>query len=99
MALKKIVVKNTSLDDDEHTYYAIIFIQPDITMNKRLRFSSSSGKLEATYTFTESPLSEGEKFLVILAAVEESEEIDAEESRILAKSPSNTDIVEFDFHP
>ena len=31
-------------------------------------FSTQSGKLEATYTFTESPLSEGEKFLVVLGS-------------------------------
>jgi hypothetical protein len=100
MGSKKIIVRNTSQDDDEHTYYAIVFIQPDITMNKRLKFNNAIGKLEAKFTFwSESPLAVGEKFLVILASVEESEETDAIDSRISAKSSSDEDIIDFNFHP
>jgi hypothetical protein len=99
MASKKIIVRNTSLEDDEHTYYAIIFIQPDITMNKRLKFNNSIGKLEARFTFwSESPLAVGEKFLVILVSVEESEETDAINHQIPA-SIAGDNIIEFDFHP
>ena len=41
-------------------------------MNKRLEFNKAVGKLEAEFTFwSESPMAVGEKFLVILASVEE----------------------------
>lgn len=99
MASKKIIVRNTSLDDDEHTYYTIVFIQPDITMNKRLKFNNSLGKDEAKFTFwSESPLAVGEKFLVVLASVQESEETDAIDSQIPAYVAGDN-IVEFNFHP
>ena len=95
---KKIIVTNTGEDDDEHTYYAIVFIQPDITMSKRLELTGS--KHEATFTFwSSSPLEVGEKFLVILISVEESEETDGIKSKFVAKAAGNTDTIEFDFHP
>lgn len=95
MASRKIIVRKPSVDDDEHTYYAIVFIQPDITMNKRLKFNNSVGKLEARFTFwSESPLAVGEKFLVILAAVQESEEIDGIEHQIPA-NVAGDNIIDF----
>lgn len=58
-----ITIRNTTQEDDEHTYYAIIFIQPDMTKNKPLEFESSRGKLKAEFTFwSQSPLSVDEKF-------------------------------------
>lgn len=73
---------------------------PDITMNKRLKFNNAVGKLEAKFTFwSESPLAVGEKFLVILASVQESEETDAIDSRIPDRSSSDEEIIDFNFHP
>ena len=96
---KNIVVTNTTQEDDEHTYYAIIFIQPDITMKDRLRFRSSSGKLEAKFTFwSQNPLIVDEKFLVVLVGVDESEEINLTESRIVAKTAADDQTIDFNLH-
>jgi len=100
MANSSITVRNTSEDDDEHTYYAIVYIQPDITMDKRLGYKTSSGKLEAKFSFwSQSPLVVNEKYLVVLVAVEESEKIHKIESKILSKTTSSHENVDFDFHP
>jgi len=94
-----IVVTNTTEEDDEHEYYAIIFIQPDITMKQRLRFRSSSGLLEARFTFwSQNPLIVDEKFLVVLVGVEESDEINLTESRIVIKNAADNQTINFTLH-
>jgi hypothetical protein len=96
---KNIIVTNTSQDEDEHTYYGIVFIQPDITMKERLRFKSSSGLLEAKFTFwSQNPLIVDEKFLVVLVGVDESEEINLTESRIVAKIAADNQTINFTLH-
>jgi hypothetical protein len=100
MANSTIKIRNTTETDDEHNYDAIVYIQPDIVMNKRLVFKSSSGKLEAKFTFwSQSPLIVNEKYLVVLVGVEESEKIHKIDSKILSKTASANEIVDFDFHP
>src|SRR5919202_6623910 len=96
-----ITVRNTEQPEDEHTYYAIVFIQPDITMNKQLEFEDSSGMDVARFTFwSQSPLVENEKFLVVLVGVFESEQIDILETKIVAKTatPPRDQRVDFNLH-
>jgi hypothetical protein len=53
----------------------------------------------AKFTFwSQSPLVENEKFLVVLVGVEESEEIDILETRIVAKTASADRTVDFNLH-
>jgi len=100
MANSSITVRNTVLADDEHNYDAIVYIQPDIAMNKRLGYKSSSGLLEAKFSFwSQSPLIVKEKYLVVLVAVEESEKIHKIESKIVSKTTSSHENVDFTFHP
>ena len=68
----KVIIKHPSVDDDEHTYYGIVFPNRDIGQIKRLKFAPPD-TLEATFTFAESKVKPGENFLAILVPVDESE--------------------------
>ena len=69
----KVIITHPSEDDDEHTYYGIVFLNPGKVESKRLEFSEPDKKLKATITFDGSPIKVGEKFLAILVPVNESE--------------------------
>jgi hypothetical protein len=68
----KVIVKHPSVDDDEHTYYEIVFPNRDIGQIKRLKFAPPN-TLEATFSFAESKVKPRENFLAILVPVNESE--------------------------
>lgn len=61
----KVIVKHPSVDDDEHTYYGIVFPNRDIGQIKRLKFAPPN-TLEATFSIAESKVKPGENFLAIL---------------------------------
>jgi hypothetical protein len=68
----KVIIKHPSIDDDEHTYYGIVFPPRDVGQIKRLKFAPPD-TLEATFSFDEDKVKVGENFLAILVPVNESE--------------------------
>lgn len=69
----KVIVTHKSEDDDEHTYYATVFPNRDIGHLKRLEYDEPHDRLEATFSFDEDKVKEGEHFMAILVPVDESE--------------------------
>ena len=69
----KVVITHPSEEGDEHTYYGIAFLNPGKIKSGRLKYSASEDKLKVTLTFEGNPIKKGEKFLVILVPVNESE--------------------------
>ena len=69
----KVIIRHDSIEDDEHTYYGIAFLNPGKVKSGRLEYSESKNKLKAELTFDGSPIRVGEKFLAILVPVNESE--------------------------
>ena len=68
----KVIIRRPSVDDDEHTYYGIVFPNRDIGQIKELQFAPPD-KLQAEFTFDSDKVKEGEHFLAILVPVNESE--------------------------
>jgi hypothetical protein len=69
----KAIIRHPSVDDDEHTYYGIVFPNRDIGQIKRLEYDQPNDRLEATSSFDKDKVKEGEHFLAILVPVDESE--------------------------
>jgi hypothetical protein len=69
----KVIITRPSVDDDEHTYYGISFLNPGKVKSGRLKYSASDKKLKVTLTYDGNPIKVGEKFLAILVPVNESE--------------------------
>lgn len=93
----RIAVTHPEIENDENVYHAILFINPDITIGKKLTYSSVSGKLEANFDFSQNPLkeSQNQNLLVILVSVEEGEEIDKVQYKIVKSSLQNIQTVDF----
>ena len=68
----KVIIKHPSVEDDEHTYYGIVFPNRDIGKIKKLEFIGPN-TLQAEFTFDEDKVKPGENFLAILVPVNESE--------------------------
>ena len=97
----KAIIKHPSVDDDEHTYYGIVFPNRDIGQIKRLKFAPPD-TLEATFTFAESKVKPGENFLAILVPVNESEITERTCGEIACKmgkneKPKKPEVIEFGF--
>ena len=97
----KVIVKHPSVDDDEHTYYGIVFPNRDIGQTKRLEFIGHN-TLEATFSFDEDKVKPGENFLAILVPVNESEITKSTCGNIACKMGTNSkanrpEVVEFGF--
>jgi hypothetical protein len=97
----KVIVKHPSVDDDEHTYYAVVFPNRDIGQIKRLEFNPPS-TLEATFSFDEDKVKPRENFLAILVPVDESEITKSTCGKIACKMGTNEkakrpEVVEFGF--
>ena len=97
----KVIVKHPSVDDDEHTYYGIVFPNRDIGQIKRLEFNPPS-TLEATFSFDEDKVKPEENFLAILVPVNESEITASTCGEIACKMGKNEkakrpEVVEFGF--
>lgn len=69
----KVIITHDSTEGDEHKYYETVFPNRDIGQIKRLEYSQSDDRLEATFSFDEDKVREGEHFLAILVPVDESE--------------------------
>ncbi len=69
----KVIITHDNEEGDEHTYYGIVFPNRDIGQIKELTYDSSHDRLEATFSFDEDKVKEGEHFLAILVPVNESE--------------------------
>ena len=85
----KVIITHASEDDDEHTYYGMVFLNPGKVQTKKLQYSESDDNLKATFVFDGSPIKPGEKFLAILVPVNESEITDSTtpEFKIQENSP------------
>jgi hypothetical protein len=97
----KVIVKHPSVDDDENTYYGIVFPNRDIGQIKRLKFAPPD-TLEATFSFAESKVKPGENFLAILVPVNESEITGSTCGEIACKMGTNSkakkpEVVEFGY--
>jgi hypothetical protein len=97
----KVIVKHPSIDDDEHTYYGIVFPNRDIGQIKRLEFIGPN-TLEATFSFDEDKVKPGENFLAILVPVNESEITKSTCGNIACKMGTNSkankpEVVDFGF--
>jgi hypothetical protein len=84
----RVIIRKHSVDDGEHHYHGIVFLNPNKVRTKRLKFSESDGKLRATFSFDGNPIKIGEKFLACLVAVNEGEEIDDAAFKIAENSPA-----------
>lgn len=73
----KVIIRHDSIEDDEHTYYGIAFLNPGKVKSGRLELSKSDNKLIVELTFDGSPIKVGEKFVAILVRVNESEITDS----------------------
>jgi len=69
----KVIITRTTEDDDENTYYGVVFADRDFSQPKRLEGNSSLHRLEATFSFDDGKVKEGHHFLAILVPVNESE--------------------------
>ena len=69
----KAIIKHPSVDDNEHTYYGIVFPNRDIGQIESDLNSAPPDTLEATFSFAENKVKPGENFLAILVPVNESE--------------------------
>jgi hypothetical protein len=85
----KAIIKHPSVEDDEHTYYGIVFPNRDIGKIKRLKFAPPD-TLQATFTFAESKVKPGENFLAILVPVNESEITGSTCGKIACKMGTNS---------
>lgn len=97
----KVIVKHPSVDDDEHTYYGIVFPNRDIGQIKRLKFAPPN-TLEATFSIAESKVKPGENFLAILVPVNESEITEDTCGELECKMGTNSEerkpeVIEFGF--
>ena len=62
----KVLVTFTSVVDDEHTYYAIVFLNPDNVKSKRLEISLKIHRKEAKIVYSGHHIEVGDKFLTLL---------------------------------
>ena len=97
----KAIIRHPSVDDDEHTYYGIVFPNRDIGQIKRLKFAPPD-TLEATFSFAENKVKTGENFLAILVPVNESEITESTCGKLACKMGTNSkakkpEVVEFEF--
>ena len=97
----KVIVKHPSVDDDEHTYYGIVFPNRDIGQIQRLEFIGPN-TLEATFSFDEDKVKPGENFLAILVPVNESEITESTCGKVVCKMGTNSkankpEVVDFGF--
>jgi hypothetical protein len=86
----KVIVKHPSVDNDEHTYYGIVFPNRDIGQIEKLEFNAPS-TLEATFTFDEDKVKPGENFLAIIVPVNESEITQSTCSKVACKMGTNSE--------
>jgi hypothetical protein len=84
----KVIIKQPSVPDDEHTYYGIVFPNRDIGQIKQLEYVSP--KLEATFEFDEDKVKVNEHFLAILVPVDESEIKEGNCSKLACKIGTNS---------
>ena len=69
----KVIITHPSEDDDEHTYYGVVFADTSFSQPKELEYNSSLRRLEATFSFDDGKVPEGHHFLAIMVPVDESE--------------------------
>jgi hypothetical protein len=97
----KVIIKHPSVENDEHTYYGVVFPNRDIGKIKRLKYAPPD-TLQAEFTFSESKIKLGENFLAILVPVNESEITKSTCSELVCKMGTNSkerkpEVVEFGF--
>jgi hypothetical protein len=97
----KVIIKHPSVENDEHTYYGIVFPNRDIGKIKRLKYAPPD-TLQAEFTFSESKIKPGENFLAMIVPVNESEITKSTCSELVCKMGTNSkerkpEVVEFGF--
>lgn len=94
----KVIITHPSIDDDEHTYYGIAFLNPGKVESGKLKYSASDDIKKVTLTFPGNPIEIGDKFVAILVPVNESEITNSTtpEFKIHENSPENVpEVVNF----
>ena len=87
----KVIITHDSTEGDEHTYYGTVFPNRDIGQIKQLEYNQSQDRLEATFSFEEDTVKEGEHFLAILVPIDESEIKEDNCSEIECRVGTNTE--------
>lgn len=84
----KVIITYPSVDDDEHTYYGMVFLRDGKSQLKKLQFSSENDDKRVEIVFDGSPVEPNENYLAVLIAVNESETIRKPVYRIQFNNPA-----------
>ncbi|HYF99231.1 MAG TPA: hypothetical protein VD815_04000 [Candidatus Saccharimonadales bacterium] len=84
----KVIITYPSVDDDEHTYYGMVFLKDGKSKLKKLQFSSEHDDKRVEIAFDGSPVEPNENYLAVLIAVNESETIRKPVYRIQFNNPA-----------
>jgi hypothetical protein len=83
----KVIITYPSVDDDEHTYYGMVFLKDGQSQLKELDYTVEDGDKRAIIVFDGTPVAPKENYLAILIAVNESETIRKPVYRIQFNNP------------
>ena len=83
----KVIITYPSVDDDEHTYYGMVFLRDGKSELKKLEYSSEHHDKRVEIVFDGNPVAPNENYLAVLIAVNESETIRKPVYRIQFNDP------------
>jgi hypothetical protein len=69
----KVIITHNSEEGDEHIYYGSVYAARNFSQVKKLAFNSSLHRLEATFSFDDGQVPEGDNFLAVLVPVKAQE--------------------------
>jgi hypothetical protein len=72
----KVIVTTPEVTDDEHIYYAIVFLNPGNVKSKRLEINLKTHLKEAEIVYDGHPIEVGDKFLTMLIPVDEGDRLE-----------------------
>ena len=61
----KVIITHNSEEGDEHIYYGSVYAARNFSQVKKLAFNSSLHRLEATFSFDDGQVPEGDNFLAV----------------------------------
>ncbi len=92
----KVIIKCPNVEDDEHTYYGMVFLKDGKNQLKELQYNQAEDNLQESFVFDGHPVQSNENYLAVLFAVNESETIENPEYKIQYNSPNpEPEIVNF----
>ena len=92
----KVIIKHSSEEGDEHTYYGMVFLKDGKSKLKRLEYSNTEENLQAEFVFGGNPVEPNENYMGVLFPVNESETIRDTLIKIQYNNPAPiVEVVEF----